>query len=492
MTSSVPELSGSLDSLNDEEAIEFDSEDNNASTLSVRPRILRQDSGASNRSRGFERHIGPSDLEKMVITIKQTSPATIKSQGPLAIPALQTAQQQDPTPCPIPTVDPIVHKDEQVASSASSKLESSECSSGGSERSTTSIVRGFSQGVISNSYRQTPLPELTTESAPKPTDITPRNNDRQKPAMFALGGSSGDSYTGSSMDERHQPVQPKKKPVFAFGASSGEDESSFRDSLPQKSSLVSSRNSNQDKKQTSFLEEVEERRIGDDNVFEETDDEDDIDESAIDDDDDSSDWEDSLDENSGKSSIDEKTFFQRVDSRPNLVSRRSMLTTLLHQGDRAAALSNVASKSTPALYRSRTTTPNGPSLAASPDSDDASPLMMKKGNKSPQAVQHTTPQPIIMTTTNNTSHQVALSPKSTRRNMLATELTASLRRNLLWERQQKNSTAMAVLKRRSTALGNLKDIKEYPERAHMDKNIKETSFNEYFGQGLGEYHSKGW
>ena len=75
-------------------------------------------------------------------------------------------------------------------------------------------------------------------------------------------------------------------------------------------------------------------------------------------------------------------------------------------------------------------------------------------------------QPIIMTTTNSTPHQAALSPRTTRRQMLATELTPSLRRNLLWERQQKNQTASAVLKRRHTA-HDVAHLKQYPERAHM-------------------------
>jgi len=69
-------------------------------------------------------------------------------------------------------------------------------------------------------------------------------------------------------------------------------------------------------KRTSFREEVatriiQNKQLFDDGVFET--DEDEIDESAIDDDDDCSDWEDSNEE-SGNSSIDEKTFFKRVDS----------------------------------------------------------------------------------------------------------------------------------------------------------------------------------
>jgi len=292
-----------------------------------------------------------------------------------------------------------------------------------------------------------------------------------------------------------QQQQKKKLPVFALGGSSNEDESSLPQRMKPTSALTESIQK-PPKKQTSFQEEVatrtiQEEQVFDDDVFE-TDEEDEIDESAIDDDDDSSEWEDSV-EDSGNPSIDEKTFFQRVDSRPNLTSRRSLITTLLHQSDRANALATQASKSTPALQRSRTTSPNGPSLAASPDSDDASPLMMKKGLKPIPEIPRSGAQPIIMTTTNTTPHQLALSPRTTRRNMLATELTVSLRQHLLWERQQKSQTANAVLKRRHTA-HDVANLKQYPDKVHMNKEEMEptASWNQYFSQGLGEYHSKGW
>ena len=299
-----------------------------------------------------------------------------------------------------------------------------------------------------------------------------------------------------------QTQQAKKKStVFTFGGSSGEEESSLRENmLPaqvHRSSLSEAlRGSLPNKKQTSFKNEVATRTIHedramDDDVFE-SDEDDEVDESAIDDDDDSSEWEDSIEE-SGKSSFDDKTLFQRVDSRPNLTSRRSLITTMLHQSDRAAALANAASKSTPALQRSTRSSPNGPSLAASPDSDDGAPLMMKKGPKPGQEIPRSVAQPITVTATHATSHQVALSPKTTRRNMLQTELTASLRRHLLWERQQKNQTAAAVLKRRHTA-HDVANLKQYPEKVHLGTDDKDSygSWNQYFGQGLGDFHSKGW
>ena len=78
--------------------------------------------------------------------------------------------------------------------------------------------------------------------------------------------------------------------------------------------------------------------------------------------------------------------------------------------------------------------------------------------------------------------------------MLATELTVSLRQHLLWERQQKSQTANAVLKRRHTA-HDVANLKQYPDKVHMgsdDRDEMHASWNQYFSEGLDEYHSKGW
>ncbi|OAA38907.1 hypothetical protein ISF_09871 [Cordyceps fumosorosea ARSEF 2679] len=145
--------------------------------------------------------------------------------------------------------------------------------------------------------------------------------------------------------------------------------------------------------------------------------------SAVDDDD-SSDWEDSTEE-SGKSSVDEK-FFQRIEPEVNLISRPSLIS-LMFDNKRIT-------------------------LGASPNNSDEGPLMMKD-------MRPVSAQPIIAPT--NKHPQAGLSPRTTRRNMLATELTESLRRHLLWERQQKTSTANAVLKRRHTShdVANLKQFR---------------------------------
>ncbi|KAF5244001.1 hypothetical protein FANTH_7914 [Fusarium anthophilum] len=169
---------------------------------------------------------------------------------------------------------------------------------------------------------------------------------------------------------------------------------------------------------------------------------------------------------------------------------------MLAHNDHAGTLGTHASQSTSAIPRSCMA--HGPSLGASPDRFDEAPLMMKgmcgpDGLKPVQEVPGSSAQP-IMTAPNNIRPQAALSPRTTRRNMLATELTESLRRHLLWERQQKSSTANAVLKRRHTS-ENVGDLKQYPNRPCMKKSedVNASSWNQYFSKEANNgYHSKGW
>lgn len=101
-------------------------------------------------------------------------------------------------------------------------------------------------------------------------------------------------------------------------------------------------------------------------------------------------------------------------------------------------------------------------------------------------------KPIIMTTS-NFHQQLALSPRTTRRNMLSTELTESLRKNLLWERQHKSTGNLAALKRRHTS-NDVKNLRQHPEPGPVlsAHNGPTNLTNDYFHAGLGEYHAKGW
>lgn len=512
---SLPRLSSSLDSLSSEEEDDDDDEgddvtqrrddattspatadDPSSSTHlpQARPE-LRQHLADEHSNHPCEKHITPIDLEKIVISIKETQaiepidlpmpmPVSCSRSAPAsashtsASPRLaalhlsepeksQDAHSQASTPPPSSSHATLLESSASTVDTNDSKSSHTVSSddSSSTEMSTHSIVRGFVPGGAPSSYRS------QTNLAAQPTPILKTSS-------------------------HYQAAQPKKKgPMFTIGTSSGEDESSLDSHMYKpsisKSSLSESLKRSADgrggdvKKQTSFKDEIAVARAAaarHSPVFESDDEDDDVSESAIEDEDDSSEWEDSDDNNSGPSSVNERELFQRVDSRPDLTSRRSLLTTLMHEPDRAKALANAASRSSPAIRRSRAMSPNGPSVAASPEPGLELHLPRHEGSH---------PQPIIMTTS-NTHQQLALSPRTTRRNMLSTELTESLRKNLLWERQHKSTGNLAALKRRHTA-HDVKNLKQHPDAPYPTKNATNMSYNnDYFDAGLGEYHARGW
>lgn len=484
-TLAIPALSSSLESVSSDDAVEASSPIT-PRIPKARPELRRNESTDSSRSRGREKHITPIDLEKIVISIKEAKPLepidlpTMSVATPPSYPmdppstsASQVlsqvdltssgslARSQDSTPHPSESQATLLESSASTvattgsdASNSSHIVGSQESSS--TEMSTHSIVRGFVPGGAPSSYRsQTNLAAL-----PQPILKT---------------------------SPTYRPVPPKKKgAMFTIGTSSGEDESSLESHMYKSQlseSLKRGSTLSHAKKHTSFKDEIAVGKAAARHspVFESDDEDDEISESAIEEDDDSSDWEDS-DEGSGPSSVNERDLFQRVDSRPNLTSRRSLLTSLMHEPERARALQNAASRSSPAIRRSRTTTPIGPSVPASPESNVS--LHQMAG----QEIQRS--KPIIMTTS-NTHQQLALSPRTTRRNMLSTELTESLRKNLLWERQHRSTGNLAALKRRHTST-DVKNLKQHPEPGPVLRGGAKPFSNDYFDAGLQEYHAKGW
>ncbi|KAF1984905.1 DUF1752-domain-containing protein [Aulographum hederae CBS 113979] len=464
----------------------------NARTSSTRPEIRRQDSSAST-NRGNEPHITPIDLQKIVVSIKEKKELEPLPPLPsaLSLPKVSQANLAEETApsCNASTTTPKACSDvvntqtpshsrtipdsstSTVATAVHSDL--SEMSPPvGSETSTStdlsthSIVRGFAPGRVSSSYRS------STQLAPAPTPIlktSPHNRAvpaKKKGATFTLGGSSGEG-----------------------------DDSSFETRYGRSSALSESfRKPGVGKKQTSFKDEVRtipDRSYDSEEAIEsDSEDEDQMD-SAIDDeyDDDDTNWED--DEEAAAEPEVEEPVFKRVDSRPNLRKNESLLTNLMHEKDRMAALQNAASRSTPAIRRSRAASPNGPLMTISPPEDTitTTSALNVEDSQIPRS------KPIIMTTSN--THPPAMSPRATRRNMLATELTESLRKHLLWERQHKNSTNNAAIKRRHTST-DVKNLKHYPGEslaslAVLKEGNKATnSWNNYFDSGLQEYHERGW
>ncbi|XP_044716254.1 uncharacterized protein HRG_10428 [Hirsutella rhossiliensis] len=464
----VPELSGSVESLHDDEAVEFTSV---SAPLEIRPRIRRLDSSTSSRSKR-DRHISSDDFEKMIVSI-------VKDKTPLSAPTQTSIPMPPHKSLPLPS--PSKNSDHHSEASHPSPL----------PQQATNVVRGFSPSRTSifSQYLQAPASDVTIpepSSSPAPRLVQPK----KQPAKFALGGSCSPSEQGQSVENlKPIPAVAGKKPMFQIGGSS-EEEGSLKSAFlsPRPASGLGA-----PKKQTSFSNHVATYTIGQSDPAVDSDTEY-VDESAIDDDDDSSDWEDSV-EDSGKSSVDDK-FFQRVPSKANLTSRPSLITLMLAQNERAKNLGNHASQSTSAIPRSRAG-PSAPSLGGSPNDSDEAPLMMKGTHHSTlkpiSEIPRSTAQPIAVTVS-RASAQAALSPRTTRRNMLATELTESLRRHLLWERQQKSSTANAVLKRRHTS-HDVANLKQFPEKPCLKKAEDDdaTSWNQYFSrEALHGYHSKGW
>jgi hypothetical protein len=506
----LPELSASVESAASDQAERIEAHIKRPQFSNYRPAVVREDSLAS-LGRGKEKHITSLDLERMVLNIKEKK--NLEPLAPMIEPTAPvvdiTPRPSTPTPTP-PSVStarqvpvfprPVCHPRESTESCSTTAPEGNESDSAQVNASDTSVsssgvlpsrpelfkspsvVRGFSPSLISSSFRS--QPRLAAE--PSPSRETPQVKPsplKKKGGMFTLGGSSGDDDE-SSFEER-------------INANVPQDITTGGGSLRPNGTPSSS------KKVASFSDHVQTIRppksplVGDEDAIE-TDDE--VSESAIEDDEDS-DWEDSVTE-SGKSSVDERPeMFQRVDSRPNLVSRRSLLTMMMHQPGK---MQGNAFRSSPALQRSRLTSPNGPSIPASPSekADDENLTMRAPGVPRSKPITMKSPPP----------QSVAHSPRTTRRNMLATELTESLRRHLLWERQQKGATANAFLKRRHTA-HDMKNLQEYPKGPHRapgagpsgpgdantgsqarDKDLsKNGSWTNYATDyGPWEYHVKGW
>ncbi|KAJ5495789.1 hypothetical protein N7539_000905 [Penicillium diatomitis] len=513
----LPELSASVESAASDQADRIEAHIKRSQFSDYRPAVVREDSLAS-LGRGKEKHITSLDLERMVLNIKerkQLQPLTPEVRP--AAPVVDiTPQPSTPTPTPqslaalrpAPTFTrPSPQARASTESCSTTAPEGNDSDSAQATASDTSVsssgvlahrtdlikspsrVRGFSPSHVSSSFRS--HTNLAAKSSPAgPVVQLPKPSPlKKKGGVFMLGGSSGDDEE-SSFEDRMVPEN----------ASTNQNNGGLQ---------ATTTNSNQAKKKiASFSDHVDTIRpsksplCGDEDAIE-TDDE--VSESAIEDDEDS-DWEDSVTE-SGRSTPDERSeLFQRVDSRPNLVSRRSLLTMMMHQ---PARMQGNGFRSSPALQRSRFTSPNGPSMPASPADHEDENLTMR-GPDVPRS------KPIVMKPPHPQS--VAHSPRTTRRNMLATELTESLRRHLLWERQQKSATANAFLKRRHTA-HDVKNLQEYPKgqgRPHAaataapagapaakenqasnqtrDKDsLKNGSWSNYATDyGPWEYHVKGW
>jgi hypothetical protein len=283
------------------------------------------------------------------------------------------------------------------------------------QRVSSSIVRGFTPENPSISRRLTPL---------EPTHVEPKVVEERKKPKFFIASSVSDS------DEDYAPLSLK---------SSIKPASKSTLSPPGMKRAAS----NGSTKKTHFHEVVD-TKILDAPPTEEESDEDES--SAVMSDDEDEEWEDS--QSDGGSANEDHLFDKREDT--HLTSRPSMLSTLF-KSKSDYNLPSQAFRASNTFIRSRTSPSHTPRpQPVSPPATETSALRI--------------PAQLGLGATDAFSQPIPASPRTTRRKMLASELSESLRRNLLWERQHRTMTnnAVAAIKRRHTS-NDLARLKEYPE-----------------------------
>ena len=467
----TPELSASVDSITSTEE-EEDDDDEHQSTRSIHikrmtPDMSSPESFSSVRSRC--KPISPDELERMVVSIKDTKVRNgfdLVNLSTSLTEALSTVSVylEPPTilqPPPAVSQQKVVEKDSSFSpfstaprpspASVTDLSQAVESDTSMELGQSHSVVRGFAPNRISSSHRSSASivsgksPVVMKSVLRNATTTSNMNNN------FMLGGSSDDE---SSFDE----LRSHRRSASSLTAGLKQ---------PQQQHTP---------KMTTFQEEVEIRGDQADEGAIDSDDSDaesDISESAIEEEEEEEEedaWED--DDLDAAEDKDHQALFQRVSSKPNLASRRSLLTSLVHESERATALTAQASKSQPSL----------PQLSKpKPSIQIADP---------PKASGIARSKPMAMPA--SASQTCAFSPRTTRRNMLSTELTESLRQNLLWERQFKNTTAQAFLKRRHTAHENLGQLKQHPTAAtDSESPSRKTSWDNVFNSN-NEYNTRGW
>ena len=468
LPTTAPALSTSVDSVSSTE-----NKDEPSSSPDVASSIPIP-TNTSNHTQLKDRHITPADLCNLVASIKQPrefprpTPKPMQPQAHPATPAnslaeLPAASQSDSRhPATESSTSTVATTTDSLASTGG-KTDTSVSSNGSSH----SIVRGFTPGRAGiASYRS-----ASALTAQKPQPILKKS----PPAMATVSNK-------------------KCAGIFMLGAAScSGDEASLQS---PESSTPADQSSAQPtgKKQTSFKEEVAVMKPAipsqDEAVFEsddETSEDESPGESAIEDDDDEEAWE---DDGSDAEPQDERKdepkemTFGRVDSKAHLPSRRSLLTLNI-EGQRNGQKGFV---SAPAFRRSRTATPNGPSMPASPE---------EESKLEEQFAKLQTSHPF--TATNNQrvpQPNPCTSPKTTRRNMMAGELSESLRRNMLHERQQKNQVKLDAANNQMRRAHTASDVSQLPK---VDTVTKSTGwmktgtaphFN--FDNSLGDFNHAGW
>ena len=296
------------------------------------------------------------------------------------------------------------------------------------QRVSSSIVHGFTPENPSISRRLTPL----EPSGPDQTVV----EARKKPTFY-IGSSVSDTDDEDAPLTLKSSIKPaSKSPLSPPGMKRAASNGSV--------------------KRTHFHE------IVDTKILQTEDSEDEDGDSAVLSDDDDDEWEDSGSE-SGSVREDDHLFDKREDT--HLTSRPSILSTLF-KSKSDYNLPSQAFRASNTFIRSRTSPSHTP--RPQPISPSADGLTLR------------IPAPPGLGGTDAFSQPIPASPRTTRRRMLASELSESLRRNLLWERQHRAMTnnSAAALKRRHTS-NDLARLKEFPEGLSRGKGSTRSDFGKY-------------
>lgn len=317
----------------------------------------------------------------------------------------------------------------------------------------TSIVRGFSPTSVSvsaipKSFRSSTQVRSTNSSKPPPakfemTKARPDKVAREK--MFFIESSSpsesdaGSNSLSSQSGFGSAPVKNPAEPQNSSNTAAPERHPSLFSNPPaakvEDSSVKPEGKNISPEKQTKNDED-------DDDDYEDDDEDDSNDDDDDDDDgDDDSAW-DSVDDESDSGSFSE-TAFVRDENKPKPLTRPSILSSLFlnnpeklmeEQNKGAASGSNSSGISNMLV--------NSPETMAS-QRHSVSPVKARPGSLAGSTSSGPNVSTLAMTARANPSaaaaHQSSItlnSPRTTRRNMFASELSESVRRDLLWERKQ--------------------------------------------------------
>ena len=440
----LSDLSESVNSASDPEEtrpVVEQTQTSSESHATSRPGLARQES--SSRRQNLK-HLSPDSFKCLIENLEPPTAEAEKwkalkakkeQEENIAAEVLATAATSEPRVLDPPA--PAVPTDIPARARTMSDTQGSPSAMSGRslQRVSSSIVRGFTPENPSISRRLTPI-EPPAPVAQNVAEV------RRKPKFFIASSlsDSDDEYTTLSLKSSIKPAS--KSTISPPG--------------------MKRASSNGSTKKTHFHEIVDTKILPAPPTEDESDGDED---SAVMSDDEDDEWEDSQSESGDVQ--DEHLFDKREDT--HVTSRPSMLSTLF-KSKSDYNLPSQAFRASNTFVRSRTSPSHTPRPQPFSPPTDGLALRMPAESGLFGADQFIQPIPA--------------SPRTTRRKMLASELSESLRRNLLWERQHRTmtNTAAAALKRRHTS-NDLARLKEYPEGLSGKDTTPAESGNDVFDSG---------